>query len=116
MPSTPDVPAGETPRRVGIFGGTFDPIHIAHLILVEEARYCLQLDQVLLVPAGDPPHKQGREVSPVEDRVRMCDWPQPKRTTWLSAASTPTGQARTTPLTWWSCCSNGSAQGCSFSS
>ena len=73
MPSTPDVPADETPRRVGIFGGTFDPIHIAHLILVEEARYCLQLDQVLLVPAGDPPHKQGREVSPVEDRVRMCE-------------------------------------------
>ena len=70
MPSTPDA-AGKA-RRIGIFGGTFDPIHIGHLILMEEARYRLQLDTVLLVPAGDPPHKQDREISPVADRVYMC--------------------------------------------
>ena len=116
MPSTPDVPAGETPRRVGIFGGTFDPIHIAHLILVEEARYCLQLDQVLLVPAGDPPHKQGREVSPVEDRVRMCELAAAEADYLAVSRADADRPARTTPLTWWSCCSNGSAQGCSFSS
>jgi len=73
MPSTFDAAGRDAPRRVGIFGGTFDPIHIGHLILVEEARYRLQLDKVLLVPAGDPPHKQDREISPVADRVYMCE-------------------------------------------
>ena len=58
--------------RIGIFGGTFDPIHIGHLILAEEAWYRLQLDCVYLVPAGDPPHKQRQTLSPVEDRIAMC--------------------------------------------
>lgn len=61
------------PRRIGIFGGTFDPIHIGHLILAEEAHYQLKLDSVFLVPAGDPPHKRDRTLSPVADRVRMCE-------------------------------------------
>jgi nicotinate-nucleotide adenylyltransferase len=60
-------------RRVGILGGTFDPIHIGHLILAEEAWFQLQLDYVYLAPAGDPPHKQGRRLAPVEDRVRMAE-------------------------------------------
>jgi nicotinate-nucleotide adenylyltransferase len=68
MPSRP-----EAHGRVGVFGGTFDPIHIGHLILAEEAWFQLALDQVILVPAGDPPHKQGRRLSPVEDRLRMCE-------------------------------------------
>ena len=59
--------------RAGVFGGTFDPIHIAHLILAEEARYELQLDVVYLLPAADPPHKQGNPISPVADRLRMCE-------------------------------------------
>ena len=59
-------------RRVGIFGGAFDPVHIGHLVLVEEARYHLQLDTVLLVPTGDPPHKQDVRLSPLEDRVHMA--------------------------------------------
>ena len=41
--------------RIGIFGGTFDPIHIGHLILAEEAWFQLKLDTVYMVPAGDPP-------------------------------------------------------------
>ena len=98
MPSTPDVPAGETPRRVGIFGGTFDPIHIAHLILVEEARYCLQLDQVLLVPAGDPPHKQGREVSPVE---AACACAGGRSRSGLPGCQQRRRSRPPTPLTWW---------------
>lgn len=59
--------------RIGILGGTFDPIHIGHLILAEEAWFQLRLDCVYLAPAGDPPHKQGRRMAAVEDRVRMAE-------------------------------------------
>lgn len=59
-------------RRIGVFGGTFDPIHIGHLILAEEAWFQLKLDFVYLVPAGDPPHKRDRRLSPVEHRIRMA--------------------------------------------
>lgn len=60
-------------QRIGIFGGTFDPLHIGHLILAEEAWCRLQLDRVYLVPAGDPPHKQGRVTTPVPHRVLMAE-------------------------------------------
>lgn len=60
-------------RRVGILGGTFDPIHIGHLILAEEAWFQLQLDRVYLAPAGDPPHKLGRQLAPVRDRLFMAE-------------------------------------------
>lgn len=63
----------EKPLRLGILGGTFDPIHVGHLILAEEARYLLGLDQVLLAPAADPPHKRNRGKSPAEHRVRMVE-------------------------------------------
>ena len=51
----------EKKKRIGIMGGTFDPIHIGHLILVETAYHQFQLDKVLFMPAGNPPHKQDRE-------------------------------------------------------
>ena len=57
--------------RVGILGGTFDPPHIGHLILAEEAWFQLQLDIVYFVPAGTPPHKRGQPLSPAETRVAM---------------------------------------------
>ena len=60
-------------RKVGVLGGTFDPIHIGHLILAEEAWFQLGLHYVYLVPAGDPPHKRDRRLSPVEHRVRMAE-------------------------------------------
>jgi nicotinate-nucleotide adenylyltransferase len=60
-------------KRVAIFGGTFDPIHIGHLILAEEAHFQLALDQVYLVPAGDPPHKQDRKLTSVPHRLTMCE-------------------------------------------
>jgi nicotinate-nucleotide adenylyltransferase len=60
-------------HRIGIFGGTFDPIHIGHLILAEEAWFQLRLDCVYLAPAGNPPHKRGRRLADVEDRVRMAE-------------------------------------------
>jgi nicotinate-nucleotide adenylyltransferase len=60
-------------HRVGVFGGTFDPIHIGHLILAEEAWFQLNLDAVYLAPSGDPPHKRGRRMAPIEDRIRMAE-------------------------------------------
>ena len=50
----------EKRKRVGIMGGTFDPIHIGHLILGETAYEQFDLDQVLFMPAGNPPHKRRR--------------------------------------------------------
>lgn len=58
------------PRRLGVFGGTFDPVHFGHLIIAERARSDLALDLVLFVVAGDPPHKQS-VIAPAQDRVRM---------------------------------------------
>jgi nicotinate-nucleotide adenylyltransferase len=57
--------------KLGVIGGTFDPPHIGHLILTEEARLALGLEQVLFVPAGAPWRKAGQELSPREDRLAM---------------------------------------------
>jgi nicotinate-nucleotide adenylyltransferase len=78
MPEAPPLAAGapealDCKERVGVLGGTFDPIHVGHLILAEEARDQLGLSAVFFVPAGDPPHKQGRKLAPVEDRLRMIE-------------------------------------------
>jgi len=56
-------------KRVCVFGGTFDPIHSAHILIAEEARRKFRLDLVLLVPAGNPPHKDA--FTPFADRYRM---------------------------------------------
>ena len=58
--------------RLAIFGGTFDPIHQAHLAIAREAAERCQLDRVLLVPAGNPPHKSATR-TPYEHRVRMAE-------------------------------------------
>lgn len=57
--------------RIGILGGTFDPPHIGHFVIAEEAREKLRLAKVYFVPAREPPHKRGEPVSPFEDRVAM---------------------------------------------
>lgn len=57
--------------RIGILGGTFDPPHIGHFVIAEEARQKLELAKVLFVPAREPPHKRGEPVSPLQDRVEM---------------------------------------------
>lgn len=58
--------------RTGIIGGTFDPIHIAHLHGAECARHQLGLDRVLVVPAGDPWQKADRRLAAAHHRVEMC--------------------------------------------
>jgi nicotinate-nucleotide adenylyltransferase len=57
--------------RLGIFGGTFDPVHLGHLILAEQCREQARLDQVLFVPAARPPHKEQRALTPFAQRVEM---------------------------------------------
>ena len=59
-------------QRIGIFGGTFDPVHVGHLVAALEARQALELDRVLLVVAGDPWQKTDlRPVTPAEDRFAV---------------------------------------------
>ena len=57
--------------RTGIMGGTFDPIHYGHLLAAEEARRILNLERLIFVPTGDPPHKINNRVTPGEDRYAM---------------------------------------------
>lgn len=59
-----------TPSRIGVYGGTFDPVHLGHLILASELRHALSLDRVLFVPAGRPPHKTGQAIG--DDRHRLA--------------------------------------------
>jgi nicotinate-nucleotide adenylyltransferase len=58
-------------RRVGLFGGTFDPPHLGHLALAEWARDQLALDRVVFMPAGNPPHKLGLARSSAARRLAM---------------------------------------------
>lgn len=62
--------AGEQ-KRIGVFGGTFDPVHVAHLILAEQCREQGRLDQVWFVPSARPPHKQDHPRTPFGQRVEM---------------------------------------------
>ena len=59
------------PRRVGIMGGTFDPIHHGHLVAASEVQAWFGLDEVIFVPTGDPWQKSHRPVSPAEHRYLM---------------------------------------------
>ena len=57
--------------RIGVFGGTFDPPHLGHLIAAQEILVQLELDRLLLVPAAVPPHKRDRDVTPAPVRLEM---------------------------------------------
>jgi nicotinate-nucleotide adenylyltransferase len=59
--------------RLGIFGGTFDPPHIGHLILAAEARYQLNLERVLWVLTPTPPHKNQDQISPLQQRRQLVE-------------------------------------------
>src|SRR5690606_12997057 len=58
-------------RRLGVMGGTFDPIHHGHLVAASEVAASFDLDEVIFVPTGQPWQKTGRDVSPAEDRYLM---------------------------------------------
>ncbi|MEO8602638.1 MAG: nicotinate-nucleotide adenylyltransferase [bacterium] len=58
------------PRHLGVYGGTFDPVHFGHLRCAEEAREQLGLQRVLFIPAADPPHK-ARRMTPAAQRLAM---------------------------------------------
>ncbi len=75
--------------RVGVLGGTFDPVHWGHLLIAEEARVHLGLTKVLFVPARDQWRKQGRGLSPAADRLAMVQ---------LAVANNPAFQASTVDL------------------
>src|SRR4030042_7151163 len=57
--------------KIGVLGGTFDPIHSGHLVIAEKARLKLKLARVLFVPVGQPRLKTGRKIAPAADRVEM---------------------------------------------
>ena len=59
--------------RLGLFGGSFDPVHYGHLLLAECCREACRLDQVHFLPAAHPPHKQERELTAAEHRVAMLE-------------------------------------------
>ena len=58
-------------KRIGVMGGTFDPIHNGHLVTAEEAWKQFQLDEVLFMPSGNPPHKEDRKSLDAENRYLM---------------------------------------------
>jgi nicotinate-nucleotide adenylyltransferase len=57
--------------RLGIFGGSFDPVHFGHLLLAESCREQARLDEVWFVPAGQPPHKRANRLSEARHRIEM---------------------------------------------
>jgi len=72
-PETPDHQPTAL-RRIGILGGTFDPIHYGHLFITEEARVRIPLERVLFVPAAQPPHKARTTITaPEHHRLRMVE-------------------------------------------
>lgn len=60
-------------RRVGILGGTFDPIHFGHLVIADQVREALELDRVVFIPAAMPPHKLEEQVTPAVERAAMVE-------------------------------------------
>lgn len=57
--------------RIGLLGGTFDPIHLGHLAAAQGALHLASLERVLFMPVGQPPHKEGRPITPAEHRAEM---------------------------------------------
>ena len=59
------------PLRLGILGGSFNPIHNGHLAIARQTREALELDQILFIPTGQPPHKHNSSLAPAQDRYEM---------------------------------------------
>jgi len=75
--SLPDLPEEELDlaniKRLGLMGGTFDPIHQGHLVTAEAVRSGFSLDKVIFVPSGQPPHKADKEITEKEQRYIMTE-------------------------------------------
>lgn len=60
-------------RRIGVLGGTFDPVHYGHLVIAEEVYATLELTEMVFVPTGQPPHKTQEVITPAEHRLAMLE-------------------------------------------
>ncbi|MFQ6102811.1 MAG: nicotinate-nucleotide adenylyltransferase [Candidatus Glassbacteria bacterium] len=60
-------------KKLGVFGGSFDPIHTGHLIVAQDVLCALSLDEIMFIPACVPPHKKGIELSETRHRLRMVE-------------------------------------------
>ena len=65
--------SGSKPERIGVFGGSFDPVHMGHLTIAQDAVEQLELDRLIFVPAAVPPHKQGRTLAEGRHRLAMLE-------------------------------------------
>ena len=65
--------AAASGERIGVLGGTFDPVHVGHIVAACEVRSALELDRVLFVVAGDPWQKRGRVVAPATERLALVE-------------------------------------------
>ncbi len=63
--------SGKTIERIGVFGGSFDPVHMGHLTIAQDAVEQLELDRLIFVPAAIPPHKQGKTLANGQQRFEM---------------------------------------------
>jgi len=75
VPGEPGVrrPAAVVPGSLGIFGGTFDPVHLAHLAVAQESAESLGLERVVFIPAGEPPHKPRQAITSGAHRLAMVE-------------------------------------------
>jgi nicotinate-nucleotide adenylyltransferase len=71
--SAAEIEAEMQRHRIGLIGGTFDPVHFGHLVVAEEIYYALALDEIVFIPAGEPPHKRGQIVTPAAERLAMLE-------------------------------------------
>jgi nicotinate-nucleotide adenylyltransferase len=71
--------------RIGLFGGTFNPVHWGHLRSAEEIREMFDLNQVIFIPTNIPPHKESKEIIPAHHRLRMLDIAVDKNTCFFTS-------------------------------
>ena len=90
---------GVVPGSLGILGGTFDPVHLGHLAIAEEAREVMGLERVLFVPGVVPPHKPDRASRPADHRLAMSSSRSPATRPLPSPRSSSIGRARRTRST-----------------